>query len=134
MPNIINTKMEISKKYYRIREVAELLGVSTSTLRFWENTFSELKPNRTRSGQRRYCIKDIEICKRLKHLRFDRGLTINGAKDAMRAYHRYAPRHAFSCMSSEDAIRLLGDVSKLVNNEYVIARIEAVIKWLREGI
>ena len=35
---------EFDKKYYKIREVAEILGIPVSTLRFWETRFTVIKP------------------------------------------------------------------------------------------
>ena len=38
------------KKYYKIREVAEILGLPPSTLRFWESRFTIIKPKRNELG------------------------------------------------------------------------------------
>ena len=35
---------KVEKLYYSIGEVAEMLGVPVSTVRFWENEFEVLKP------------------------------------------------------------------------------------------
>ena len=43
-----------AKTYYRIREAVAMLNIPASTLRFWEDTFEQLEPHRTPSGQRRY--------------------------------------------------------------------------------
>ncbi|MDE6198523.1 MAG: MerR family transcriptional regulator, partial [Muribaculaceae bacterium] len=44
----------IEKKYYKIREVAEIIGLPASTLRFWENKFKIIKPHRNEHGTRFY--------------------------------------------------------------------------------
>ena len=48
------------KKYYKIREVAEILGLPPSTLRFWESRFTIIKPKRNEHGTRFYTPTDIE--------------------------------------------------------------------------
>ena len=44
----------LDKKYYKIRDVAEMIGVPCSTLRFWEKEFSDLRPKRNDGGTRFY--------------------------------------------------------------------------------
>lgn len=36
----------LDKKFYKISEVAEILGLPASTLRFWESKFTVIKPRR----------------------------------------------------------------------------------------
>ncbi|MEK7526179.1 MAG: right-handed parallel beta-helix repeat-containing protein [Patescibacteria group bacterium] len=47
------------KKTYNIAEAADLLGVSTKTLRRWD-TSGKLSPTRSEGGHRRYLLKDLE--------------------------------------------------------------------------
>ena len=37
---------KLEKKYYKIREVAEMLGLPASTIRFWESKFTIINPKR----------------------------------------------------------------------------------------
>ncbi len=73
------------ERYYRIGEVAKLLGVSTSKLRFWESEFPELKPKKTRAGQRLYTEKDVEMIRKIQHELKITGMTIKGLRKKMRA-------------------------------------------------
>ena len=41
---------QLTKKFYRIGDVSELLGLPQSTIRFWEKEFSELRPRRNGGG------------------------------------------------------------------------------------
>lgn len=75
---------ELSKKYYRISDVAEILDLPQTTLRFWEKEFSELRPQRNKGGIRRYTPNDIDILRVIKFLIKDKGLTIDGAKEHLR--------------------------------------------------
>ena len=72
------------ERYYRIGEVADMLGVKTSKLRFWESEFPELKPKKTRSGQRLYTGKDVELIRKIQHELKTTGMTIKGLRKKMR--------------------------------------------------
>ena len=51
----------MEKLYFSIREVAEMLGVSQSLLRFWETEFDCIKPHKNKKGNRSYTEQDIEV-------------------------------------------------------------------------
>ena len=76
--------MENSKLYYSIGEVAEMLGVNTSLLRFWEKEFSDLRPSKNKKGSRYYTQKDIELLRRIHFLTKECGLTLEGARQQLR--------------------------------------------------
>lgn len=70
----------MEKLYYTIGEVAEILGESTSLVRFWTNNFPKyLKPNRNAKGNRLYTKDDIDVLKQLHLLIKDKGMTLEGA-------------------------------------------------------
>lgn len=73
-----STLME--KIYYKIGEVAEVAGVRTSVLRFWESEFSFLKPVKSSSGQRLYSKNEVDLVLQVKHLLYDEKFTIEGVK------------------------------------------------------
>lgn len=68
------------KLYYKIGEVAEILKINTSVLRFWETQFELLKPQKTRSGQRLYSRRELELARQIHQLLYKEKLTIAGAK------------------------------------------------------
>jgi len=68
------------KLYYKIREVCEIVGVEAHVLRFWEAEFPELSPPKSKSGQRTYRPKDIDLLLRIKKLLYEEGFTIAGAR------------------------------------------------------
>ena len=71
----------MSKLYYSISEVAEMLDVNQSLLRFWEKEFEPLiTPHKNVKGTRFYKEEDIEILKLIYHLVRVQGLTLVGAK------------------------------------------------------
>lgn len=69
-----------SKPYFRIGEVAEILGVETYVLRYWESEFPQLRPVRAPSRQRLYRRADVETLMYIKGLLHEQGYTIAGAK------------------------------------------------------
>jgi DNA-binding transcriptional MerR regulator len=70
------------KLAYRIGEVAEIVGVETHVLRYWEGEF-RIRPQRQASGQRAYRRKDLAQFLRIKRLLHDEGYTIAGARKAL---------------------------------------------------
>ncbi len=72
------------KLFYRIGEVSRIAQVPQSVLRFWENEFPRIKPNRTEAGQRLYRRRDVELILSIKHLLYDRKFTIKGARQHLR--------------------------------------------------
>lgn len=73
-------KPKIEKVFYSIGEVAEMFGVNTSNIRFWENEFDVLKPFKNKKGNRMFTKEDLENLKIIYHLLKERGLTIKGAQ------------------------------------------------------
>ena len=71
---------EVEKLYYSIGEVADMLNVNTSLLRYWEKEFEVLKPKKTAKGDRLFTKKDIEKIKLIFHLVREKGFTIEGAR------------------------------------------------------
>jgi DNA-binding transcriptional MerR regulator len=76
------------KLYYRIGEVARLCGVETYVLRFWETEFPQLKPNKSGAGQRLYRRREVDLARRIRHLLYEEGYTIPGARQAFQAEAR----------------------------------------------
>lgn len=72
------------KVFFRIGEVSKLTGVKAYVLRFWEGEFPTLKPQKGKTGQRRYRRADIEQILRIKELLWERKFTIAGARSELR--------------------------------------------------
>lgn len=68
------------KVYFRIGEVSRILGVEPYVIRYWESEFKAVKPFRTRSDQRLYRRKDVEMLLMIKRLLYVEHFTILGAK------------------------------------------------------
>lgn len=72
------------KRYYKIGDVADMLGLPQSTLRFWETQFSIAVPRRNDRGTRLYTPRDIENLRMLRYLLHDKGLRIEAAREELR--------------------------------------------------
>jgi len=72
------------KLYFKIGEVARLIGVKPYVLRYWESEFSALRPGKTRSRHRLYRRKDVETLLEIRRLLYAERYTIEGAKRCLR--------------------------------------------------
>jgi DNA-binding transcriptional MerR regulator len=79
------------KLYFRIGEVAELVGVEPHVLRYWETEF-RMRPHRSSSGQRLYRKRDIERFLRVRRLLHSEGFTIAGARKVLSQKEDGVPR------------------------------------------
>jgi DNA-binding transcriptional MerR regulator len=79
------TMVTSGKTYYSISEVCGIIGVEAHVLRYWESEFSQLRPKKNRAGNRAYRDKDIGVVKRIRHLLYEEGYTIPGAKKRLAA-------------------------------------------------
>ncbi len=96
---------QLTKKFYRIGDVSELLGLPQSTIRFWEKEFSELRPRRNGGGKRMYTPSDIEQLRIIKFLIKDKGLTLEGAREHLRRNRRDLDR-------KHEVVRRLKDIRR----------------------
>ena len=81
------------KLYFKIGEVARLVGVKPYVLRYWETEFSVVRPGKTRSHHRLYRRRDVETLLEIRRLLYGERYTIEGAKRRLREVGR-APAQA----------------------------------------
>jgi DNA-binding transcriptional MerR regulator len=79
--------------YFKIGDVADLCGVETYVLRFWESQFPQLKPNKSGTGQRLYRRRDVETALEIKRLVHGEGYTLSGARAVLEESQRRPNRH-----------------------------------------
>lgn len=94
---------DLDKKYYKIQEVAALVDLPASTLRFWESQFTIIKPRRNSHGVRHYTPRDVETIRMIRYLVKDKGLKIEAAQEQIRNNRENVSRR-------HDAIRRLEDI------------------------
>lgn len=102
------------KIYYKIGEIAQLLQLKPSVLRFWESEFSPLAPRKSGSGQRLYTKDDLELVRQIRKLLYDDKLTIEGAKKVLR--QRQSAKHRAALSEETDQQLLLANIkSELIS-------------------
>ena len=72
------------KQFFKIGDVAEIVGVKPHVLRYWESEFRALRPLKTRGAHRMYRRADVELLCLIRRLLHDEGFTIAGAKRKLR--------------------------------------------------
>ncbi|MBP9765037.1 MerR family transcriptional regulator [Candidatus Babeliales bacterium] len=74
--------MKMSKRQYRIGDLAKALNVEKFVIRFWEKELG-IKSHRSKGGQRFYEEKDFKKFETIKNLLYDKKYTLAGAKKEM---------------------------------------------------
>ncbi|MBI4517981.1 MAG: MerR family transcriptional regulator [Deltaproteobacteria bacterium] len=79
------TKPQLPDKlYFKIGEVAEIVGVEAHVLRYWESVFNAIKPGKSRAKHRLYRRRDVETFLEVKRLLHQERYTIEGAKKRLK--------------------------------------------------
>lgn len=75
--------LKAENAYRTITEVADLLQVPASVLRFWETQFYQIKPMK-RMGRRYYQAEDVVLLARIRDYLYKEGFTIKGVQKRLR--------------------------------------------------
>jgi DNA-binding transcriptional MerR regulator len=75
---------KLQKLYFRIGEVASIVGVEPHVLRYWESEFRSVRPQKSARGQRIYSRRDVDTLLKVKELLYAHRFTIAGAKRKLR--------------------------------------------------
>lgn len=119
----------LTKQYYKLSEVADMLCLPSSTIKYWTMTFDELDPPTTKGGHRRYRPEDIDIIRQIKVMMHDKVMSIEGARKQLQ--NSRAPWRGFKCNSAEEAVALLRKISDTMqDNPKSVAMLDAVARWI----
>jgi len=72
-----------AKRYFTIGEVSTLCGVKAHVLRYWEQEFGQLKPLKRGGNRRYYQHHEVLLIRRIRHLLYEEGFTISGARSRL---------------------------------------------------
>ncbi len=75
------------KRYFTIGEVSELCGVKPHVLRYWEQEFAQLSPDKRRGNRRYYQRTDVIMIRQIRSLLYEQGYTIVGARQQLSGEH-----------------------------------------------
>lgn len=95
---------QLSKLYYSIGEVAELLDVNASLLRFWEKEFKFEISKKNAKGNRLFSVKEIDKINRIYYFVKIEGYTLDGAKKALKS--KVVTETSIESSSNHDAVIL----------------------------
>lgn len=82
------------KLYFKIGEVAKLIGVEPYVLRYWETEFPQITPVKSKTNQRLYKRHDVETIVAIRELLYDQKFTISGAKRKLKEIQRETRKHS----------------------------------------
>ena len=104
------------KMFYSISEVASMMNVTETQLRYWEKEFTNICPKKTDRGVRQYTKADIEQVRMVYHLVKERGMTLQGARDTLKRNKRGEVNRKVEVIDRLKAIRTeLQEISQHLN-------------------
>lgn len=106
-------KEEIKKKYFSIGEVATMLEVKPSLIRFWETEFPQLKPRKNKKGNRIFTESDIELLQSIYYLVKVRKFTLKGAREKLKQNPKELQ---YEQTTRETLLKVRGFLEELKNN------------------
>jgi DNA-binding transcriptional MerR regulator len=113
-----------SKRYFTIGEVSLLCGLKSGTLRYWEQEFPVLKPMKRKGNRRYYQKDDILMIRHIRHLVYERGYTLNGARQTL------AEEYGDTKISADLDMEM--DNLEVVVDSQLIEELEAVLVSLKQ--
>ncbi|MBE6237759.1 MAG: MerR family transcriptional regulator [Bacteroidales bacterium] len=101
----------MEKYFYTVGEVAEILGESTSLVRFWANEFPKfIRPQRNAKGNRLFSKDDVETFKHIHILVKVEGLTLEGAAKRLKGERKGVINKAKVLESLKDIRQQLSEI------------------------
>ncbi len=77
-----------SQKYFRVNEVAKIIGVESHVLRYWQSEFSTVRPKKSGNGHWVYSRQDVEAFHLIRQLLYVDKYSVQGAKKKLRDQKR----------------------------------------------
>ena len=102
-----------NKMFFKIREVAQIVGVKPHVLRYWETEFTSLAPKKNRNGQRLYTRKDVQIAMEIRRLLHVERFSIAGARQQLKKRREPSTRKK----SLQSAMEDLADILRILDGE-----------------
>jgi len=99
-----------AKRYFTIGEVGDLCAVKPHVLRYWEQEFNQLKPQKRRGNRRYYQHHEVVLIRRIRDLLYNDGFTMHGAKSRLEELDSQGQIRN----ELEAVLNILGDLRKLV--------------------
>ena len=127
----------VQKRYFSISEVAKMLEVKPSLLRFWEKQFKQIAPKTNARGKRAYKQEDIDIIRRIYDLVKVQGLTLEGARKSLVARKGEAKERGVQAMMatqpSAPAASAEAHAANAASQEEAVAKLKKIRQTLLEA-
>ena len=126
----------VQKRYFSISEVAKMLEVKPSLLRFWEKQFKQIAPKTNARGKRAYKQDDIDIIRRIYDLVKVQGLTLEGARKSLVARKGEAKERGVQAMMATQPSAPAASAQAQANaasQEEAVARLKKIRQTLLEA-
>lgn len=126
----------VQKRYFSISEVAKLLEVKPSLLRFWEKQFKQIAPKTNARGKRAYKQEDIDIIRRIYDLVKVQGLTLEGARKSLVARKGEAKERGVQAMMATQPSAPAASAQTQANaasQEEAVAKLKKIRQTLLEA-
>jgi len=101
-----------AKRYFTIGEVGDICAVKPHVLRYWEQEFNQLKPQKRRGNRRYYQHHEVVLIRRIRDLLYNDGFTIHGAKNRLEELDSQGQIRT----ELEAVFNILGNLRKLVDH------------------
>lgn len=108
----------LDKKFYKISEVADILEIPATTLRFWEKQFTVINPKRNAHGRRLYTPEDIESIRLIHYLVKEKGLKLDAAQEQVRQNRSNVSRRHRAIRRLEDIRMQLEDLLHALSSRH----------------
>ena len=127
----------VQKRYFSISEVAKMLEVKPSLLRFWEKQFKQIAPKTNARAKRAYKQEDIDIIRRIYDLVKVQGLTLEGARKSLVARKGEAKERGVQAMMatqpSAPAASAEAHAANAASQEEAVAKLKKIRQTLLEA-
>ena len=126
----------VQKRYFSISEVAKMLEVKPSLLRFWEKQFKQIAPKTNARGKRAYKQDDIDIIRRIYDLVKVQGLTLEGARKSLVARKGEAKERGVQAMMATQPSAPAASAQTQANaasQEEAVAKLKKIRQTLLEA-
>ena len=126
----------VQKRYFSISEVAKMLEVKPSLLRFWEKQFKQIAPKTNARGKRAYKQEDIDLIRRIYDLVKVQGLTLEGARKSLVARKGEAKQRGVQAMMATQPSSPVTNAqtqAKLASQEEAVVKLKKIRQTLLEA-
>jgi DNA-binding transcriptional MerR regulator len=113
------------KLFYKIGEVSKIAGVEPYVLRYWESEFPFLRPRKSKSGQRIYVKKDLEMVLQIKEMLYNERYTIEGVRK------RFGEGGTLKGAPAADVPRVTLSSDKAATLEHVKSKLKDILRQLQ---